>query len=148
MEELSELKLYRDLSEESIDEIVQDSNFNYDLKARTRDFAYKCFDLCEKLPNTYFGSHIKGQLFRCSSSVAANYRATCNAQSKASFISKISIVLEEIDESAYWLKFIIDREIIKLELVNSLYKESIELSAIFGKSRKTARENLKKGNTN
>ena len=146
MEKRSELKIYRELNEEIPNELVEDSNVNYDLKIRTREFAYKCYDLCEKLPNTYFGNHIKGQLFRCSSSVAANYRATCNAQSKASFISKISIVLEEIDESAYWLKFILDKEILKHTMVDFLYKESVELTAIFGKSRKTARENLKKGN--
>ena len=51
-----------------------------------------------KLPNTYLGNHIKGQLIRSSTSVAANYRATCHAQSKASFIAKISIVVEEADE--------------------------------------------------
>jgi len=69
------------------------------------------------LPNTYLGNLIRGQLIRCSTSVASNYRATCIAQSKASFISKWSIVLEEADESYFWLEFIIDEKLLKRELV-------------------------------
>jgi len=72
-----------------------------ELKHRTKKFAHSCVKLALKLPNTYLGNHIKGQLIRCSTSVAANYRATCLAQSKASFISKISIVIEESDESEF-----------------------------------------------
>ena len=64
------------------------------------------------LPNTYLGNHVKGQLIKCSTSVASNYRATCIAQSKASFISKLSIVLEEVDESHFWLEFIVDEKLI------------------------------------
>ena len=72
-----------------------------DLKLRTKNFAHRCVKLTEFLPKTYLGNHIKGQLIRSSTSVAANYRATCIAQSKASFIAKISIVVEEVDESAF-----------------------------------------------
>jgi len=71
--------------------------------------------------------------------VAANYRASCLAQSKASFISKLSIVLEEADESSFWLEFIIDEKLLDLNQVVRLLKESNELTAIFYSSRKTAR---------
>jgi four helix bundle protein len=91
------------------------------------------------LPDTYLGNHIKGQLIRCSTSVASNYRAVCIAQSKASFISKMSIVIEEVDESYFWLEFIIDEELLKKELVEPLLKEANELTAMFIASRKTAR---------
>lgn len=74
---------------------------NTDLKLRTKIFAHRCVKLALSLPNTYLGNHIKGQLIRASTSVAANYRATCLAQTKASFISKISIVIEEADESNF-----------------------------------------------
>jgi len=85
------------------------------------------------------GNHIRGQLIRCGTSVASNYRASCLAQSKASFISKLSIVLEEADESHFWLDFIIDEDLLKRKLVNPLLKEAEELTAIFVSSRKTAR---------
>jgi four helix bundle protein len=71
--------------------------------------------------------------------VASNYRAACIAQSKASFISKLSIVIEEADESYFWLEFIIDENLIESNLVEPLLKEADELTAIFIASRKTAR---------
>lgn len=133
------------------DYLVQDKEISivseefkiYDLRERTRLFAYDCYDLCEMLPNSYMANHIKGQLLRCSSSVAANYRATQLAQSIATFIAKISIVLEEADESEFWLKFIIDKKIIENDLVNKLHAESKELVSIFKKSRITAQTNLR-----
>ena len=83
--------------------------------------------------------HIQGQLIRSSTSVAANYRAACIAHSKAGFISKLSIVIEESDESSFWLEFIIDEELLSKEKINPIFKESEELTAIFFSSRKTAR---------
>jgi four helix bundle protein len=56
--------------------------------------------------------------------VAANYRATCLSQSKASFTAKLSIVLEETDESAFWLEFIIDENLLKDNLVKPLLQEA------------------------
>jgi four helix bundle protein len=96
--------------------------------------------LASELPNKHLGKHIAGQLIRCSTSVAANYRASCLAQSKASFVSKISIVLEEADESSFWLEFIIDEKLMKSNLVEPLLIEAKELTAIFYASRKTARK--------
>ena len=92
------------------------------------------------LPNTKLGNHIQGQLIRCSTSVASNYRAARLAQSKAGFISTLSIVVEEADESYFWLEFITDENMIKKDLVDPLLKEAYELTAIFIASRKTARK--------
>ncbi|ANW95023.1 hypothetical protein AXE80_01365 [Wenyingzhuangia fucanilytica] len=111
------------------------------LKIRTKKFAHNCIKLTEFFPKTYLSNHIKGQLIRCSTSVAANYRATCLAQSKASFISKISIVIEEVDEANFWLEFLIDENIIEHQLAKSLIQESKELTSIFIASRKTANNN-------
>ena len=110
------------------------------LKQRTKKFAHRCVKLSIILPRTYLGNHIRGQLIRCSTSVASNYRATCIAQSKASFISKLSIVLEEVDESHFWLEFIIDEQLLSKDRVLPLLKEAEELTAIFISSRKTARK--------
>jgi four helix bundle protein len=112
-----------------------------ELKNRTKEFAHRCVKLALSLPKGQLGNHIAVQLIRCSTSVAANYRASCLAQSKASFISKLSIVLEEIDEAAFWLEFIIDEGLLKSNQVMPLQKEAQELTAIFFPSRKTAREN-------
>lgn len=112
-----------------------------ELKRRTKEFAHRCVKLAMALPNTQFGNQIRGQLFRCSTSVASNYRAACIAQSKASFISKLSIVIEEADESCFWLEFIIDENLLKKGQIKPLLKEAEELTAIFMTSRKTARLN-------
>ena len=109
-----------------------------ELIKRTKEFAHRCVKLALALPETALGKHILGQLIRCSTSVAANYRATCLSQSKASFTAKISIVLEETDESAFWLEFIIDENLLKENLVKPLLQEAEELTAIFASSRKTA----------
>ena len=114
------------------------------LKARTKKFAHECVKLALMLPNTYLGNHIKGQLIRCSTSVAANYRAVCLSQSKAAFISKISIVIEEADEAEFWFEFIIDEKLLPNEKVSPLQNEAHELASIFIQSRKTAQRNLKR----
>ncbi|MGD9290147.1 MAG: four helix bundle protein, partial [Desulfobacterales bacterium] len=88
-----------------------------ELKRRTKEFAHRCVKLSMALPNTLLGNHVRGQLIRCSTSVASNYRAACVAQSKASFISKLSVVIEEADESYFWLEFIIDENLLKAHLV-------------------------------
>ncbi len=109
-----------------------------ELTERTKKFAHRCVKLGMALPETALGEHLKGQVIRCSTSVAANYRATCLSQSKASFIAKISIVLEEADEAAFWLEFIIDEKLLKNKLVEPLLTEAEELTKIFASSRKTA----------
>ena len=109
-----------------------------ELLERTKAFAHRCVKLALSLPKTTLGIHISKQLIRCTTSVVANYRAVCLAQSKASFTAKISIVLEEADESAFWLEFIIEEKLVIEKLVSSLLEEAKELTAMFFSSRKTA----------
>ena len=109
-----------------------------ELRNRTKQFAHRCVKLTNALPNSSLSSHINSQLIRCATSVAANYRAACIAQSKASFISKLSIVIEEADESSFWLEFIVDENLLKRGAVEALLQEADELTAIFTSSRKTA----------
>lgn len=87
--------------------------------------------------------HLHGQLIRCSTSVAANYRAACGAQSKKSFVSKLGIVVEEVDESNFWLEFIKDEKLIMNDQLEELTKESLEFTRIFISSRKTAESSIR-----
>jgi four helix bundle protein len=111
-----------------------------DLRKRTKDFAHRCIKLSLALPETDLGNHIRRQLIKCSTSVASNYRATCVAQSKADFASKLSIVVEEADESCFWMEFIIEEGLLNEKQVVGLLKEGKELTAIFVKSRKTTKD--------
>jgi four helix bundle protein len=81
---------------------------------------------------------MRAQLIRCSISAAANYRATLLAQTKALFISKISIVIEEADETEFWLESIMDERLMARKRVLPLFKEAHELSSIFITTRRTA----------
>ena len=113
-----------------------------DLKKRTKEFAHKCVKLAMSLPKNSLGKHIQNQLIKSSTSVAANYRATCLSQSKKAFISKISIVVEEIDETTFWLEFILDENILQSQKINDLLAEAKELTSIFIASRITAEKNM------
>jgi len=114
---------------------------NEELKERTKDFAHRCVKLALALPKSTLGNHIEKQLIRCSTSVAANYRAALMAQTKPAFISKISIVIEEADESEFWLEFVMDEELMKREKVLPLFTKAHELASIFIITRKTAQKN-------
>ncbi len=114
-----------------------------DLKKRTKQFAHRCVKLAFALPENKLGRHIQGQLIRCSSSVAANYRAACVAQSRKSFAAKLGIVVEEVDESNFWLEFVVDEQLLLKRKVDSLLAESSELISIFVSSLKTAQQPIK-----
>lgn len=109
-----------------------------DLKIRTKSFALRVFKFLMNLEKNKATDVISYQLLKSSSSVAANYRATCRGKSKADFLNKLKIVDEEADESLFWLEFINDLEFKcdKKEL-NFLIKEADELVAIFSASIRT-----------
>ena len=86
-----------------------------DLKSRTKQFALRIIKLVEELPNTKTGNVIGNQIIRSGTSVAANYRASCRARSTADFISKITIVEEEADETLFWLELIVESGLMKKE---------------------------------
>ena len=110
-----------------------------DLKLRTKKFALRIIKLVENLPNTPTARVIGNQLLRCGTSVAANYRASCRAKSKADFIAKMGIVEEETDESAFWIEMLIETNLIKETKVSNLLDEAEQLTKIFVKSINTAR---------
>jgi four helix bundle protein len=115
-----------------------------DLRDRTKRFAVKVFDLIDEIPQSPKGRVVQTQLAKAASSAAANYRAAQRSRSGADFISKLSIALEEIDETAFWLEFLPDTRLSSGESVTPLLREADELSAIFMATRKTARANAKK----
>ncbi len=78
------------------------------LQDRTRKFALSVIKFTEGLPHDDTSRTIGRQLLRSGTSVGANYRAVCRAKSKADFISKMSTVLEEVDESAFWIELLVD----------------------------------------
>ena len=113
-----------------------------ELKQRTKKFGLDVIGLVESLPSTQTGKVIGNQLLRSALSVGANYRAACRGRSKADFISKVGITIEEADESQHWLEMLGDAGLISPEKLKPLIKEAGELVAILTAAAKTARDNL------
>ncbi|HEX3719144.1 MAG TPA: four helix bundle protein [Verrucomicrobiae bacterium] len=112
-----------------------------DLKVRTQQFALNVIQFVEKLPASETCRIIGRQLLRSGTSVGANYRAASRSRSKADFIAKMGIVVEEADESAYWIELLAATHKIKPELSAELLREANELVAIAVASINTARRN-------
>ena len=113
-----------------------------DLRKRTMLFAVAVSDFCELLPHTFKGKHVAGQLFRAGTATAANYRSACRARSKPDFISKLGVVIEEADESDFWLEFSVASRLVKVGVERALRIEANELVAIFTQSQKTAKASI------
>jgi len=113
---------------------------NDDLAKRTKDFARRIIHLCQSLPDSREARLIANQIFRSGTSVGANYRAARRGRSRAEFVAKLGIVLEEADETLYWLELLRDSEIVRPELLDDLMAETHELVSIFVASIKTAKE--------
>jgi four helix bundle protein len=109
-----------------------------DLRQRTKQFALRVMKMVDVVPQTVSGRAVSGQLVRSGTSVGANYRAACRSRSRAEFIAKIGTVVEEADESAYWMELIIEGGLLRKRLVENLLGEANELVAIMNASRKTA----------
>lgn len=110
-----------------------------DLKERTKQFAYRIIKLYRSLPRNPEAEVVGKQVLRSATSVAANYRAAQRARSRNEFASKLGIVVEEIDETLFWLECISDNSIMPVGRMAELIKEANELVAIFTVARKSAR---------
>jgi four helix bundle protein len=109
------------------------------LKRRTFAFALSVIRLCRLLRTTWEGRELSDQLFRAGTRVGANYRSACRARSHADFINKIGYVVEEADETVYWLDLIEAAAISTDGRLGPLRREAGELWAIFNQSQLTAK---------
>jgi four helix bundle protein len=109
------------------------------LADRTRAFARNVVLLCRDLPSSREGRLIGDQLFRCGTSVGANYRAACRARSRADFVSKMGIVEEEADESLFWFELLSDLAIHRSSRLTVLMVEADRILAMVVSSIRTAR---------
>lgn len=116
----------------------------FELQSRCRDFAIRIVKLFRALPRSTEAQVLGKQVLRSGTSVAANYRAACRARSKAEFIAKLGVVVEEIDETVFWLDLLVATDVIQLARLSSLLNEANELLAIFTTSQLTAKRGNKK----
>jgi four helix bundle protein len=117
--------------------------FVENLKKRTRKFGVDVILFCDSLKLKKASSVVTYQLVKASTSVGANYRAACRGRSQAEFISKICVVVEESDESVYWLEVIEESNLSndKSEL-ERLILEGTEILKIMTKTKDSTFKNL------
>ena len=111
------------------------------LQDRTKQFAIQIIRTFSSLPKTEPARIIGRQFLRSGTAVAANYRAACRARSLADFISKLGIVLEETDETLFWLDLLADSKIVSADSLRSVRAECSQLVKIFSSSLATAKSN-------
>jgi four helix bundle protein len=114
----------------------------WDLFERTAQFAEEICKFCETLPTRPDAQEVASQLRRASRGVASNYRAARRGRSDIDFIAKLGVVIEEADESMYWLQHLVATTIASSNSVEALRQEANELVAIFTAAHKTAKANL------
>ena len=109
------------------------------LRERTKKFALRVIRMSQAMPNNRASNIITNQILRSATSITANYRAAGRSRSKAEFIAKIGVVLEEADETVCWLELLAESGIVPASKLRNLLAEANELVAIFAASRKTVR---------
>jgi four helix bundle protein len=122
----------------------KDVEFRQVMQNRIKQFALRIVRLFQKLPTTDEARIIGKQLLRSATSVGANYRAACRARSPKEFYSKLSIVIEEADESMFWLELLAESNIVKATLLQDILLENEEIIKIFVSARKKYQENQTK----
>jgi four helix bundle protein len=113
-----------------------------DLKDRTKSFAVRIVKLGHALPQNSAGWVLGKQLLRSGTSVAANYRAVCRSRSDVEFIAKMGVVIEEADETAFWLELLVASDVVAEERLAPLLKEANELLRICASSRTTVSKRI------
>ena len=114
-----------------------------ELRVRTKRFAVRLIQLLATLPATDEARIVGRQLVRSATSVGANYRAVCRSRSGPDFVAKLGIVIEEADETAYWLEILVDSGMMRASKLTELRAEAEALTRIFVSSRITARRNAR-----
>src|ERR1700758_934601 len=106
-------------------------------KRRTKKFVVDNIKFYRTLPKTEEAKIIGRQLLRSSSSVGANYRAACRSRSQAEFHSKLSTVVEEADESVFWMEVLVEAEVVNQSAIRVLHDEANQILKVAAASRKT-----------
>jgi four helix bundle protein len=114
-------------------------NFNEKIRVRTKGFAIGVYKMLNNIKFTDLNRIPVKQLHRSSSSLAANFRSAARGRSEAEFYSKICIVVEECDESVFWLEFLSDAGILTKNQTEVFHKEAEELLRIFSTIKKKLR---------
>ena len=106
---------------------MRQEDFNEQFRNRTKVNSVKIIKIVSKIKYSDESSVIKKQIVKCATSVAANYRAVCRARSENEKFAKLCIVVEEADETLFWLEIMVECDIISQQTINEVYNEGLEI---------------------
>jgi four helix bundle protein len=112
------------------------------LQSRTKQFALRVIRLYRALPRCSESMIIGRQLLRSATSVAANYRAACRARSRSEFLSKLGVVVEEADETVFWLELVAEAGLLHKQKLSLILDEANQLVAIFSAAQLTVKKSV------
>jgi four helix bundle protein len=115
---------------------MKQEEFNEQFRKRTKRLALDIIKLASPLKYSDALGIIRKQLFRASTSVASNFRAVCRGRSERERFAKLCIVVEEADETIFWLEMLVDGEFIASELVAAIEKEAMEILKVMAAYKK------------
>ena len=123
---------------------IQMQSMKNNLEERTADFAARIISVCETIPSKRLKSgHLKDQLFRAGTSVAANYAEAEEPESREDFIHKMKIAMKELAEARCWLRILAASGYVNADRLAPLIAESLELTRMMGASVSTARTKMR-----
>ncbi|WP_020600413.1 four helix bundle protein [Spirosoma panaciterrae] len=144
---MSERAIYNSENLQELENIVQEAWVDYsgqsksqfldDLEKRLKQFMLRCIKVYRTLSKDYDAQHFGHQLIRSSSSSAANFRAVRRGRSQKEYYAKLSVTIEELDESLFWLETLIFTELVPEHRLLDLIDEGYQILKILSKSRKT-----------
>lgn len=120
------------------------ANIRYDLEERLVEFAVSVCELAVAVRANPVGCHVRGQLTRSATAVAANYGEARAAESRKDFVRKLRRGLKELRETMIWLKMLDRLDFVRDGGLPQVIEEANELTAIFVASISTALENSRK----
>ncbi len=126
-----------------MNDVNTDNNYNQVFSQRTKSLTIAIINELSEIPYSDKISNIRKQIFRSASSTASNYRAMCRARSLKEKYSKICIVVEEADETLFWLELIDELKLLQTEKTNGLLKEADEIVKATSAYKKKLSEELK-----
>ncbi|MBQ6139833.1 MAG: four helix bundle protein [Kiritimatiellae bacterium] len=114
-----------------------------ELEDRIVRFVARCIKVCAALPVKSLGSSsLADQMFRSSTSIAANYAEACEAESAKDFVHKLKVAMKELSETRIWLRLIGEADYVEKSKLADLIGESRELSRILSASVITAKKKV------
>lgn len=118
-------------------------DFNEEFRQRTKMLSLAVIEKVSDLKYSDALGVIRKQLIRSVTSVAANYRAVCRARSDRELFAKLCIVVEEADETVFWLELLVDGKFIEINDIQEIQKEALEILKVMSAFRKSVSQRLR-----